>query len=431
MSGDQSRRNVRSIALQVRAKELDPCGEMFHVFLSYRAATEGPFTSGLYQKLQLTATSQERSSSHILVPTKWPREFLRKDPKQLPANFHTFWDKENLDLGIDWVDGFSGALSRSLVFVPILSYYSDPPDLPANSAAVKKRSGAIGQFIENRAKLTGHTGVVDYMLLQLLIAMELNELACHARSDVPKCEKRQPPCIYACMRIVPIFKGADTISDEELNFAAHHTNLEAKRILEAMHVRPSAELQSITVKAVIEFFRTCNGVVAKKLGDDLHQQQSISSSIVHCVSEIFEHYSDHKMHLQQQLLQSSEQLDLHSNLVTIECCGIAKILSLLTGMYHHARFFDATDCWYADSQVLALRRISLTGIGITSADIKELLPQLQRVTMLVEVDMSRNALSIDDVCQCFAMLASIASIAVVSFVRPSFFVMRATAAFHL
>ena len=42
---------------------------------------------------------------------------------------------------------------------------------------------------------------------------------------------------------------------------------------------------------------------------------------------------------------------------------------------------------------------------------------LQRLTVLVEVDLSHNALDVEDVCQCFESLASIRSLAVVSFVR--------------
>ena len=42
---------------------------------------------------------------------------------------------------------------------------------------------------------------------------------------------------------------------------------------------------------------------------------------------------------------------------------------------------------------------------------------LQSLTMLVEVDLSHNALDVEDVCQCFQSLASIRSLAVVSFVR--------------
>jgi len=325
VSINQSSRNVRFI----RAKDLDPYGEMFHVMLSYRDATEKDFIRGLYQKLQLAGISQERSAAHMLVPTKWPRDFLRKDPKQCPANFHTFWDKENLPPGKDWMDGFSGAILQCLVFVPILSYYSGPPDPPADAPfqtngsasagasssgpatatapapatitvpARIKHSGAIGQFIENRAALERRSDplVIDNMLLELLLAMEVHKLAIareKAQSAVPENEKRQrASCIYACMRIFPIFKNDKTIPkaedlDKLLDFTAYRTNVEAKRILEANHLEPSAELTDIKVKAVYAYMSSLQGAVAKDLGDDLHQQESLSSLIVHGVSQIFE-----------------------------------------------------------------------------------------------------------------------------------------------
>ncbi len=65
----------------------------------------------------------------------------------------------------------------------------------------------------------------------------------------------------------------------------------------------------------------------------------------------------------------------------------------------------------------ALRRIGLSRNGITRAHLSALLPMLQSLTMLVEVDLSHNALDVEEVCRCFESLASIRSLAVVSFVR--------------
>ena len=64
-----------------------------------------------------------------------------------------------------------------------------------------------------------------------------------------------------------------------------------------------------------------------------------------------------------------------------------------------------------------LRRIGLLRSGIARAHLPALLPMLQRLTVLIEVDLSHNALDVEDVCQCFQSLASIRSLAIVSFVR--------------
>ena len=66
-----------------------------------------------------------------------------------------------------------------------------------------------------------------------------------------------------------------------------------------------------------------------------------------------------------------------------------------------------------------LKQICLSSSNfVTSVILPLLLPLLQKFTSLVEVDMSHNALVIDDVCQCFASFAAIRSLARVSFVRP-------------
>ena len=64
-----------------------------------------------------------------------------------------------------------------------------------------------------------------------------------------------------------------------------------------------------------------------------------------------------------------------------------------------------------------VRKIGLSCNGITRAHLPVLLHMLQRLTVLVEVDLSHNALDVEDVCQCFQSLASIRSLAVVLFVR--------------
>ena len=79
------------------------------------------------------------------------------------------------------------------------------------------------------------------------------------------------------------------------------------------------------------------------------------------------------------------------------------------------------DVAFEAAAVLALfslvKRIGLSRSGIARAHLPALLPMLQRLTVLIEIDLSHNALDVEDVCQCFQSLASIRSLAVVSFVR--------------
>jgi hypothetical protein len=63
----------------------------------------------------------------------------------------------------------------------------------------------------------------------------------------------------------------------------------------------------------------------------------------------------------------------------------------------------------------SLRNISASRCAISSAQMPGLLRFLEKSTALVEVDFSHNMLSTADVCQCFAALAAIRTISVVSF----------------
>ena len=79
------------------------------------------------------------------------------------------------------------------------------------------------------------------------------------------------------------------------------------------------------------------------------------------------------------------------------------------------------DVAFEAAAVLALfslvKRIGLSRSGIARAHLPALLPMLQRLTVLIEIDLSHNALDVEDVCRCFQSLASIRSLAIVSFVR--------------
>lgn len=298
----------------VKAKVLNPFGEMFHVMLSYRDATERNYVSTLYKQLQLTGLTQERPA-HMLMPTKWPQNFIRKHPKQCPPHFHTFLDKENLTPGVNYkINGFVCALMQSLVFVPVLSYKSEPPkdstssaaavssspapDATATDPAAVKHTGSIGQLMQDAEKLNKSKeqgGTTDNFLLELLLASELHRLIEREKiasaSDIPlpKNEKRLPSSINACMSIFPIFIGQPPSNSATiLDFCAVATNNEAKRILQALRLEPSQQLQDgIKVQAVLDYINEHQGAVTKDLGDEPHQHDSISASIFQAVSMIF------------------------------------------------------------------------------------------------------------------------------------------------
>lgn len=121
------------------------------------------------------------------------------------------------------------------------------------------------------------------------------------------------------------------------------------------------------------------------------------------------------------LLLPLDMLQFASRLETFACNDCALVLPpqslMMTPNENPSRirqFFEGA------SFATELKQIRLSSCGITSAIFQLLLPLLQKFLVLIDVDMSHNALSIEDVCKCFASLAAIRSVARVSFVRPTY-----------
>ncbi|KAK3288033.1 hypothetical protein CYMTET_4488 [Cymbomonas tetramitiformis] len=89
-------------------------GGFFHVFLSYRVATEARFVEDLHMALRKLRVADE-DMSHVQV----------------------FWDKVCLKNGQRWEDGFMSGLSHSLVMVPVLSEGSTGPMTDAESVEAR------------------------------------------------------------------------------------------------------------------------------------------------------------------------------------------------------------------------------------------------------------------------------------------------------
>ena len=92
-------------------------GEVFHVFFSYRVKTECDLVGELYHKLMMSV-----DAAKIPDISKWPSKF-KQPPKEVAASrLHVFWDSKCLAPGLTWKDnGFVAALSKALVFLPLLS----------------------------------------------------------------------------------------------------------------------------------------------------------------------------------------------------------------------------------------------------------------------------------------------------------------------
>ncbi len=143
-------------------------GEIFHVFISYRVSTESDLVRELYHQLMKSA-----KASKIPGISKWPSKFKKPTSDVASSSIHVFWDAKALAPGLTWKDdGFVSALSKSLVFTPMLS-----------DGVVKKWSSPVVDYVDN-------------VLLELILALEFNKL--HSSDEGPS-------SVHPCKYIVPVF----------------------------------------------------------------------------------------------------------------------------------------------------------------------------------------------------------------------------------
>ena len=136
----ESFENARSLS-----QALNPRESMFHIFISYRVIPDSVWVSKFYDSIQKKC--QEREKEDMGIPFARETSFPKNFKSNSLANeklLNVFWDAKTLADGIDWKGdgsrnggGFIGAIVQSLVFVPVLSFYTDN----------EKCTGSIGQMV--------------------------------------------------------------------------------------------------------------------------------------------------------------------------------------------------------------------------------------------------------------------------------------------
>jgi hypothetical protein len=103
------------------------CGELFHVFISYRVNTEGAdgnsFASKLYHQLQMQSNGDDEFNIPAAGIGKYPR-FARELPPGIankPNVAKVYLDTECLQDGQEWMVGFVRGLALSIVAVLLVS----------------------------------------------------------------------------------------------------------------------------------------------------------------------------------------------------------------------------------------------------------------------------------------------------------------------
>jgi hypothetical protein len=177
---------------------LNPHESMFHVFISYRVASDKDWVSKFFGNI--LRKCQKREKEEMGVPfakeTGFPKNFKSNDLADEKL-LNVFWDAVTLADAKDWTGdgtrnggGFIGAIVQSLVFVPVLSCYTTDNE---------KWSGSIGQMVNPE-----ENDYVDNVLLELTVAKYLFEF------QKLKDQDRQGSTLWPCSLIFPIIgHGAD------------------------------------------------------------------------------------------------------------------------------------------------------------------------------------------------------------------------------
>jgi len=273
------------LILNPEGKKMVP---FFHVMISYRVDTEQPLARQMFDRLLLN--SFERIPK-VGMP-QWPPEFTRPE-KHRPGHANVFLDKFCLKTGENWDHndqggGFVGALLKSLIFVPLLSWKADPEikDDPKSKKMLKdsaeenvelergqeglqpkqltKFTGSIGEmiarfsgaatgkekadYIDPDPKNRSFHDAVDNVLLELILAMELH-------AHLKKAHKGAS-CMHPCLRLFPV--AVDKIDD----FFNHFSYQLPEEVSTKTYDKASKYLKDYGIHINVSERKTVRGVVS-------------------------------------------------------------------------------------------------------------------------------------------------------------------------
>ena len=216
-------------------------GRLFHVFLSYRVATEKNTVRSIYNQLR------EVSTSRLPIPAEGRGEWcgFTKKPSGLPPQCaKVFLDVECLEDGKNWEDSFARGVVHTMVFVPLLSWTGDG-------------GGSLGGMMSLK-----DADRVDNVLLEYIIALEWTRMEDSSLRS-----------------ILPVFMDRDSegaevrFPMEELKNLPDHpskmTNDTAEQLLRSFGVKEAQlmEMRSRSVKETV-------GMILKLQGIKLSQMSS-------------------------------------------------------------------------------------------------------------------------------------------------------------
>jgi hypothetical protein len=262
---------------------LDPKA-FFHIFLSYRVASEASWVSKLYQTLHSRSSVRDKGGAGIpsAKETKFPQTFMPQFPGTgNEANFvNIFWDKEVLTNAQLWRGdgtrnggGFVSAILQSVVFVPVMS---------CNSLE----------------KLLHQSTDIDNVLLELLLAKFLFQEKSTKQKEVKALDPSAS--LWPCSMIFPIMsKGVKELAATLSPKIFKTTNEEAFRLLTRAGYCPPRDMiddqnsaaefvHPWSVRSIVSFYSDFHDKDGVELVDDssnaLLKDNFICDMILDCVT---------------------------------------------------------------------------------------------------------------------------------------------------
>jgi len=266
----------------------------FHVMISYRVSTEAALARQMFDRLMLNSLK--------LIPaagkSQWPVGF----EKQRPGDINVFLDQFCLKSGEKWKrsdegGGFIGALMKSLIFVPLLSWKVElVPESKDNleSKNLKRFRGSVGEMVARYSGLGGEGqpplntpidpnpnsdkfhDAVDNVLLELILAMELHA---HLKKNL-----NGSSCIYPCFRLFPIIVDTFPDSKQLPDHVSKQTYDEASKHLNPLGIF-ILESEMKTVRGIVKHFFDFQAVKFSDFGVEDFALNTVCSKIISAVCD--------------------------------------------------------------------------------------------------------------------------------------------------
>jgi hypothetical protein len=267
----------KNIIFNPKGKKMAP---FFHVMISYRVSTEHQLARNLFDRLLLN--SFKRIPMAGMSP--WPHGFEEKRP----GDANVFLDQVCLKSGENWKHseeggGFVGALLKSLIFVPLLSWRVEFEN-KYDPESKKRFKGSIGEMVARFSGEGLNTPIdpnsvkfcddVDNVLLELILAMELHAHLKQIHKDAS--------CMHPCLRLFPVVVDDFPDTSKLPHEVSEKTYAEASKVLETCDIRIQDKK---TVRDIVKHFCTVQAVKFKDLGREDLALDSLSSKIISAVSD--------------------------------------------------------------------------------------------------------------------------------------------------